>query len=154
MSSDSHPFCKEKSTEISIRNDSYSGVCGISSRRFDAVVLSNLTFVDDRPDRWSRIMKIECFGPFHGGEERYPTVSFDTRNAIWIIKLKKNIFGRIPQPGRGFVPKNNARIAVNDGEFFFTGKRPHLLAMNEAKAVNFSYEKLFLALKFCKICNF
>ena len=35
--------------------------------------------------------------------------------------------------------KNNVRLAVNSGEkkTFFTAKRPHLLALNALKAVNF-----------------
>ena len=41
--------------------------------------------------------------------------------------------------------KNNVRLAVNSDEkkTFFTAKRPHLLALNALKAVNF-----------CKICGF
>ena len=45
--------------------------------------------------------------------------------------------------------KNNVRLAVNSGEKnFFTAKRPHLLALNAVKAVNFVRFSLNLAVKF------
>ena len=43
------------------------------------------------------------------------------------------------KPGSRFCQKNNVRLAVNSAETktFFTAKRPHLLALNALKAVNF-----------------
>ena len=63
--------------------------------------------------------------------------------------------------------KNNVRLAVNSGEkkFFFTAKRPHLLALNALKAVNFCKNSVefcgeykisveISAVNICKICDF
>ena len=75
--------------------------------------------------------------------EKYSAALCRGVSALWEQRCARNLNVPSESTRVEVLSKNNVRLAVNSGEkeTFFTAKRPHILALNAVRAVNF-----------CEIC--